>query len=350
MVRVGILGCGSIAKFRHAPETLTNENARLIGFFDPRPERAAEFVKQFGGKAFASAEELLSSSEIDAVCVCSANVFHYEQTMAALAHGKHVLCEKPMAVSVQQAEEMHQQAKKMGKKLMVAENFRLAPAHIKAKKLIESGEIGKVQTFRAVFGHNGPEHWTADKSVNTWFFQKDKCSVGSIGDVGIHKIDAIRWLFDTEVEEVSACVATLEKKNEDGTPINVDDNAVAILKLANGVFGTLQSSWTIKGDEDHSTVIYGSDATMRIYDDPRHAITIVNDKGERSYFDLGAIPTNGDGGQFKTGIIDEFIKCIEEDTRPLISSRDGIEDLRVVESILQAARKKTVIANPYQVD
>ncbi len=347
MVGVGIIGCGSIAKFRHAPEVLMSKDAKLIGFFDPSNERADAFVKEFGGRTFSSAEEMCKSKAIDAIVICSVNAKHFDQTMLALSSGKHVLCEKPMAISVAEAIHMNSLAEKVGKKLMIAENFRLAPAHKKAKELLDAGAIGKVETFRAVFGHRGPEYWSADKSNATWFFSKDKCQLGSIGDVGIHKIDAMRWLLGSEVVEISAQVATLEKKDENGDFIDVDDNTIALLKFENGVFGSLFSSWTIKGDEDHSTVLYGSKATMRIYDDPNHAITIVDEDKERSFYDVGAIPTNEDGGQFKTGIIDEFILAIKKDTEPLISGKEGIEDLRIVENIIKASKEKIVVKNEF---
>lgn len=342
-MKVGICGCGSISKLRHAPEYSDNKDVELVGYFDPVRERAEELAALYGGEVYASAEALLTDSGLDAVSVCSSNKYHYEHTLTALKAGKHVLCEKPISTSIAEAKEMVKIAKAVKKKLMIAENFRVAPAHIKAKQLIESGAIGRVMTFRAVFGHPGPEYWTADKSTNTWFFRKNESFVGCIGDLGVHKIDMLRWLFSDEVNEVTAYVATLEKIKEDGSPIDVEDNSISILKFSSGIFGTLTCSWTYKGAEDHSTVIYGSEGTLKIYDHSEYAVTVARQDGERAYYEVGKIPTND--GQFKTGIIDKFVECILNDTEPLVSGQDGLEDLKVVVNTLRAAETKTTVRN-----
>ncbi len=342
-LKIGICGCGSITKYRHAPEYADNAYAEIAGFYDPVRERAEDLSKEFGGIVYESAEAMLNDKKLDAVSICSANKYHFEQVITALKAGKHVLCEKPMTTSLEKAGLIVKTAAESGKKLMIAENFRTAPAHIKAKDLITSGAIGRIHTFRAVFGHPGPEYWTADQSTNTWFFRKDESSVGCTGDLGIHKIDMLRWLFSDEVEEVSANIATLEKKNKDGTPIDVEDNAVAILKFRSGIFGTLTSSWTYKGAEDHSTVIYGSEGTLKIYDHPDYAVVVSREDGEKAFYDVGKIPTND--GQFKTGIIDMFMDCVVNETGPIVTGNDGLEDLKVALNILKAAETKTVIKN-----
>lgn len=338
MLKVGIIGCGSISQFRHAPEFDENEFTQIAGFFDPVTERAQKLADKYHAKVYLSAEDMMNDKEIDIISICSANRYHYEQTILALKAGKHVLCEKPMATSVEQAEEMAGTAEECGKKLMIAENFRVAPAHIKAKELIESGEIGDVYTFRAVFGHNGPELWATDKSNATWFFKKDQCFAGCLGDLSIHKIDFLRWIFNDEVEEAAASCVTLEKAYDDGKLIDVEDNAVSILKFKSGILGTLTSSWTYKGAEDHSTVVYGSKGTLKIYDHPQFPLTVVKENGEKAYYETGKIPTND--GQFKTGIIDAFVTSVVEDTKPLVTGRDGVEDLRLVITLLRASETK----------
>lgn len=156
--------------------------------------------------------------------------------------------------------------------------------------------------------HRGPEYWTADKSINTCFFRKGDAFIGCIGDLGVHKIDVIRWIVDDEVDEVQAALATLDKKDMDGQPITVENNAMAILKFKNGVIGTLTTSWTYYGDEDHSTVIFGTEGILKIYDNPDYPVTITKKSGEKVFYEVGKIPTNE--VQIKTGIIDKFVDCI----------------------------------------
>ena len=113
-IRVGIIGCGKIAQVRHIPEYLANPHVELYGFYDINQARTEELAKKYGGKAFASYEELLADESIEAVSVCAANHAHAEISIAALKAGKHVLCEKPMAVTLPECEAMVAAAKESG--------------------------------------------------------------------------------------------------------------------------------------------------------------------------------------------------------------------------------------------
>ena len=187
MLKIGILGCGKIAQVRHIPEYNDNPNCELVGFFNPTKSRAEDMAAKYGGKAYDTAEELLADPAIDAISVCAANNAHAELTIKALKAGKHVLCEKPMAISLADCEEMVKVAKENGKLLMIGQNQRLTKAHELAKKMIADGEIGKVITFRTTFGHGGPETWSITPGKNTWFFDKTKAAMGAMADLGIHK-------------------------------------------------------------------------------------------------------------------------------------------------------------------
>ena len=111
MKKIGIIGCGRIAQERHIPEYAENPDAELAGFYDINMERAAELADKYGGKAYASYEELLNDPKIDAVSVCAANSAHAEITIAALKAGKHVLCEKPMGVTYEECKSMTEAAR-----------------------------------------------------------------------------------------------------------------------------------------------------------------------------------------------------------------------------------------------
>ncbi|HEY5561463.1 MAG TPA: Gfo/Idh/MocA family oxidoreductase [Clostridiaceae bacterium] len=336
MVGVGIIGCGSIATFRHAPEYATNPDSKIIGFFDIDVERAKAMVDKYGGKVFESYEAMLSDSEITAVSVCSSNAFHAPITIASLKAGKHVLCEKPMATTIEDSILMIDAARKAKKFLMIGHNQRLAPAHLKAKEIIESGKLGKILSFKTTFGHKGPEYWSIDKTANTWFFDKNVASMGVIGDLGMHKIELMRWLIGEKIGEVSAFLSTLDKKDSMGNPISVDDNAVCLLKSVNGILGTLTVSWTCYGDEENYTKIYCKEGTLKIYDDPSHDIVIVKKDGERYYCNVGKIQTNE--VQVKSGIIDMFIDSIEKNLPPSISGEVGLETMKIAFACIESSK------------
>ncbi|HOL91947.1 MAG TPA: Gfo/Idh/MocA family oxidoreductase [Clostridiales bacterium] len=341
MIGIGIIGCGSIAIARHVPEYHARNDCVIIGYYDPKPERAVKLAGQYGGKVFDSLEELLADREIDAVSVCTSNKYHAPVTIAALKAGKHVLCEKPIATSVNEAQEMVDTARKTGKFLMIGHNQRLAPAHVRAKEILKTGELGRILTFRTTFGHGGPESWSQDKGRHTWFFKKDDAFIGAMGDLGVHKADLIRWLIDDEIVEVKAYVATLDKKNEDNEPIEVDDNALCLLKSKSGIYGTLTASWTYYGSEDNSTVLYCTNGVMKIYDDPEFPIEITKKNREKVFYKVGNIQTNEN--QTASGVIDMFIDSVNRGEEPEISGEEGLAALRIVMACLEsAATGKTI--------
>ena len=244
MLNIGVVGCGKIAQVRHIPEYAANENCNLVGFFNPKTHRAEEMAAKYGGKVYLTAEELFADPGIDAVSICAANYAHAELTIKALEAGKHVLCEKPMAVTAEDCEAMMLAAEKSGKRLLIAQNQRLARAHVTAKELLDSGLIGRVVTFRTTFGHGGPETWSISPGKDTWFFDKKRAAMGAMADLGIHKTDLLRFLLGQDVVRTTAHLCTLDKRGADTELIGVDDNAVCIYEMSGGAFGTMTASWT----------------------------------------------------------------------------------------------------------
>ena len=344
MQNVGIIGCGRIAQTRHIPEYLENENARIAGFFDLNQDRAAQLADQFGGKAYASIDEMLEDPVIDAVSVCVINTEHAKVSIRALNAGKHVLCEKPMATTLEDCIAMVDAAKKNGKYLMIGQNQRMAKAHRKARKLLGQGVIGDVVTFKTCFGHGGPEGWSIDKGNFPWFFDKNKSSMGVLADLGIHKLDLIQFLLHRKVIETTCKLATLDKRDPEGNFIGVDDNAFCILKMDNGIIGTLTASWTYYGEEQNSTTLYGTEGIMKIYDHPEFAITVIDRDGDRAYYDTEKIQTNDN--QTKSGIIDAFIDALENDHKPEIDGENVLAAMRAVFASIQSSQEDRTIYIP----
>ena len=341
MIRVGIIGCGKIAQTRHIPEYHENENVEIAGFYDFNMERAKELADTYGGKAFDSVEELLQDSTIDAVSVCVANNAHAEISIKALQAKKHVLCEKPMAITLEDCIKMVDAAKENHKYLMIGQNQRLAKAHVKAKELIAQDLIGKVITFKTTFGHGGPETWSIDPGKASWFFDKSKAAMGAMADLGVHKTDLIQYLLGQHVVETTATITTLDKSDAEGNLIGVDDNAICIYKMENGVIGTMTASWTYYGAEDNSTVLYGTKGIMRIYDDPKHSITVTTKEGETILFDIDQIQTNDN--QTKSGIIDAFVESIVEDKTPVISGESVLAAMKAVFASIESSEQGKTI-------
>lgn len=344
MFGIGIIGCGKIAQVRHIPEYAENPDAKLLGFYDINLERARELAEKHGATAYETVEELLANPQIQAVSICAANFAHAELTIAALRAGKHVLCEKPMAITLEECESMVEEANKAGKYLMIGHNQRLAKAHSTAKELIDEGLIGRIVTFRTTFGHGGPETWSVDPGKNTWFFDKNKAAMGAMADLGIHKTDLVQFLTGQRVVRTTAKITTLDKRDGSGNLIGVDDNAICIYEMSGGTVGTMTASWTYYGPEDNSTVLYGTKGIMRIYDDPAHSIVVNLNDGTVKHYDVDAIQTNDN--QTKSGIIDLWMESLVNNKQPEISGESALAAMRAVFASIRSSETGMAVEVP----
>ncbi|MGG3664589.1 Gfo/Idh/MocA family protein [Bacillus gobiensis] len=333
-VKVGVIGCGSIAQHRHLPEYKMNENVELVAVCDVNEERANSVAQQYGVNAYTNYKELLASGTVDAVSVCTPNYLHALISIAALNAGIHVLCEKPMATSEEEAQAMIEAAKTNGKKLMIGHNQRFVSSHQKARQLIEDGEIGKVYCFRTAFGHGGPEQWSVD-GKESWFFKKEEAFIGAMGDLGVHKSDLLRYLLGEEIVEVGAFVETNAKDFA-----AVDDNAVCILKTESGIIGTLAASWAYKGNEDNSTIIYGEKAILRLEEHPVYSLVVQYATGEVVNYELGKIQSNDEGGQSNSHVIEQFVHSIVTNEEPAVTGEEGLKSLAVILAALKSSQTK----------
>ena len=334
-LRIGIIGCGKIAEERHVKELATNPKAELVVFCDIVRDRAVAMAEPFHADVCEDYHDVISRDDVDAVFVCCCNNVHAQISIDALNAGKHVMCEKPMAITTDLCQQMISAAEQNKRTLMVGYNQRLVPSHIKAREIIRSKEYGDVITFRTTFGHRGCEYFSHG-GLSTWFFKKAQSGFGACADLGVHKADLLRYLLDEEIVEVSAFAGTLHKRNDKGELIDVEDNAVCLLRTESGKIGTLTVSWTYP-EEDNSTIIQMADRTMRILDDPEADIQLIDRDGNVEKMWLGGIQTNK--VQFESGIPAEFVDAVLEGRKPIATGHDGLMGVKIIESCLESARQ-----------
>lgn len=334
-VKYGIIGCGAIGQRRHIPECVANPDSKLVALSDPVKERVEELGKKYGAKAFTDYKEMIKSGDVDAVVVAGPNSLHASMSIDALNAGKHVLCEKPMATSREDAKAMIKAAEKNGKYLMIGLNQRLMPPHVRAKEILASGKLGKVLAFRTAFQHPGPEGWSVDGG-KSWFFRKSEAFMGVTGDLGVHKADLLRWLFGHEFAEVGGILGTLDKKDANGKPIDIDDNAYIVLKTAEGIVGSMILSWTNYGTEENYTIVYCQNGVLSLGTDPTYGVIVDYKNGEKELHKVGEISTNIK--QVASGVIDAFTKSILKKKPPTINGFEGYQALDVILTAMDAAK------------
>ena len=252
MIKFAIIGCGRIAQ-RHA-EHIQN-NGQLVACCDIDFHKAEQMAQTYNAKAYQSVEELLLHTDADVVSICSPNGLHAEHSIAALKKGFHVLCEKPMAIKVQDCGAMIQAAEKANKRLFAIKQNRFNPPVVAVKQAIEEGKLGNISSVQlSCFWNRNSDYY-----ANSWKGTKD-LDGGTLFTQFSHFIDLIYWLIG-DIKEVKAFTGNYIHQDS----IEFEDTGVVIVKFFNGVIGTI--NYTVNAysrNMEGSLTIFGDKGTVKI--------------------------------------------------------------------------------------
>ncbi len=252
-VKFGIIGCGRIAQ-RHAKHISTY--GLLEAVCDVDQSRANTLAKEYGVKAYYTIDDLLEKeSTIDVISVCTPNGLHAEHSIKSLQANKHVLCEKPLAINVYDAEEMIKAAEKANRKLFVIKQNRFNPPVAAVKKAIDEGKLGKILSIQlSCFWNRNKDYYK-----NSWKGTLDMDG-GTLFTQFSHFVDLLYWMFG-DVEEVEAKAANSLHQGI----IEFEDTGVIILKFYNGALGTINYTVNSYGKNmEGSLTIFGKKGTVKI--------------------------------------------------------------------------------------
>ena len=251
-VRIGLVGAGAIMHLSHAPTIARSGTATLAGVFDTDTKRAAELAGHYGARVYDRLEALVEAQDVDAVIVATPNRNHPEGVLAAASAGKHVLCEKPLAIDVASAQAMVEACAAAKVVLQVGFNQRFWGQVQIAKALLESGLIGKVNGFRSIYS----EKSTAYPAATRYRYDLAQSGGATIIDLTIHRIDLARHL----IGDFSGVFAELVHS---ALPDKVDDNVWLLARFANGARGSLTSDRYSPAIGD-GTDIFGTEGSIHI--------------------------------------------------------------------------------------
>jgi len=337
IIKYGVIGAGAISQRRHLPEIHAYPHSKVVAIADPVKDRVKSVSECFDATPFTDHHKMLEEADLDAVVVAGPNALHAPQSIDAFKAGCHVLVEKPMATSKQEAKAMIAGSKKAKKYLMIGMNQRLMPPHVKAREVLDQGKLGKILAFETNFKHGGADGWSVD-GAKSWFFKKAQAVMGVNGDLGIHKADLMRFLLGEEFTHVGGFIETLDKKYPNGKPIAVDDNAYLTLKTDAGTIGSIHISWTnYAGIEDNGTVLHCTNGVMRIGMDPEYGVMVDYSNGTKERYAVGEVATND--RQLTSGVSDSFTDCILNRRKPTIDGDEGYRALQVILTAMQAAKE-----------
>jgi len=342
-IKVGIIGVGNISE-SHLQGYFQNENVEVYAFCDIDAEKLARKAKLHGiERTYTDVHEMLALDEIDAVSVCVWNVSHYECTMAALKAGKHVLCEKPLAMNAKQAEEMRAEAEKQGKLLMVGFVMRFADESRIALDLINDGALGDIYYSKATYlrRHGCP---------GGWFSDSNRSGGGPVIDLGVHVIDHTRYLMG-KPKPVSVYAATFDMlKNRpwlktnvgwkpedasDADKCDVEDLAIALIRYDNGAVTLLETSYSLNGNGVTAKDLYGTKGGLALAGQPKLYTTV---SGYLADVDLTTRNLKAGGKDMFVQEVDHFVDCIVNGTKCIAPAEDGVVVMKILDAIYESAK------------
>ena len=338
-LQVAVIGCGGIANQKHFPALKSQaDKCEMVAFCDIQLERAEKAAKEYGtpdAKAYSDYNELLKDESIDVVHVCTPNVAHCPITVAAFEAGKHVMCEKPMAATTEDAEKMMAAWKKSGKKFTIGYQNRFRTDAQMLKRACEEGKLGDIYFAKA--------HAVRRRAVPTWgvFPDKSKQGGGPLIDIGTHALDITLWCMDnykpaTVTGSVFEKLGHLPEATEgnmfgpwDPETYEVEDSAFGYIKMENGATIFLESSWAlnVKDSREAATTLCGTKAGAEMIggmSQQGYDLVFNETTGgvltEEHISDTGAIAffEGNSGGSPEVKECKQWLEAIIEDKEPLV--------------------------------
>lgn len=314
----GLIGAGDIARKRIAPALNEIENCELVSVSSSRIDSAEEFAKEFGAKKrFADWREMVADEETDAVYIATPVFLHKEQTIAAAENGRHILCEKPLAMNAKECAEMIAACKANNVKLGTAYYRPFYPLIEKVKQILASDEIGKAIVAQI----NSFEYFNpAGEHPRFWLLEKEKSGGGPMMDFGCHRLEVLTNLFGkvTEIESVLG-KAAFERETE--------DTAIANMKFESGTLAALTVTHAAVEAQD-TLVVFGTKGSIHIPVLNSGEIKIKTENGERT-------ESHAPHKNVHQPLIEDFTNAVLENREPKISGERGKEIAVLIDEIYQ---------------
>lgn len=355
-VRVGIVGCGGIANGKHMPSLSKLPNVKMVAFCDLEEDRAQKAKEDFGtedAEVYTDYHDLVARDDIEIVHVLTPNASHCNISVAALDNGKHVMCEKPMATTYKEAQEMVDASKRSGKFLTVGYQTRSSMGHQYVRHAIERGDLGEIYYAKApAIRKRGVPLWGS-------FLDKEKQGGGPMIDIGTHSIDAVLSLMGNyDVESVTGVTYnklsdTAYNSNEWGIwdpkemPFTVEDSAMAFVRFKNGATLHVEATWLLNYVGESHMALCGTKGGVEFAEDG-----IVRFCGEEdgSFFTKDIKPNSTARERFHGQNLTpeeyeakQWIYCVVNNIPPLTKPEEAAVVSRVIEAIYQSAEEGKTI-------
>jgi predicted dehydrogenase len=346
-VKWGVIGAGGIAFRRTIPEAARDsENFELVSVMDVDEGRARQVAAKFNVPHICTTEKELLAQPLDAVYIATPQNAHVAQVIQAAEAGKHILCEKPIAIMLDEVDRMQAAVEKAGVKFMLGFCMRYNVYNRRARELVQSGTLGQMVMGRAqltCWYPPIPGAWRQDVSISRG---------GALIDMGTHCLDILEWIMSTQIVEVAA----FQDRITHAYATQIEDTSTVILRFANGAHGIVDNYFNLPDAaaqnalELHGTkgsilaqATIGQDPTGRMYSILQPQETGYNASQVRD------VPVSRQEYHFKgVGLYGQMVttlgECIQQGKEPPVTLQDGRHSVAVVDAIYAAAKEKRVVA------
>jgi len=328
---IGIIGTGRMGE-RHALAYEKISNANLIGFADIIPEKSQKLAEQFGKKNY-SVDEILNDKNINAIHICTPNSSHFKTTLKAIRSGKHVLVEKPMALTIEDCEIMISEAKKFNVNLMIGHTYRHYPSSLKVKELLDSGIIGEV---KLVLGYSlDPGQISGKGKTPDWALSHEMG--GGVFFDAIHGIDLFRNWFNAEISQVF--VPMMDRIHDE---YSAEQMGIATMIFENNIVATIMPVAPTWGIRDNATKIIGKKGVISV--SYGEEVRVGKETWQDYDFDYRSKPPKFEHNlQGFINEINEFITSIQEKRAPQVTGEEGKKNLQVILAMYESYKKKKIV-------
>jgi len=332
VLNFGIVGCGRIAS-RHADAIWARGDTRLVGVCDTSEQRAARMAAHYGCEAYTDYEKMLSRPDLDVVCICTPSGLHAANGIQAARAGKHVIVEKPMALSLQDADALESACREEGVKLTVVLQNRYNAPMRRLREAVDAGKLGRLLLATVTVRWYRPqEYYSGDNWHGTWAMDG-----GALMNQAIHHIDALQWMMG-EPESVFAYTATLAHQME------AEDTGVAVVRFRSGSLGSIEGSTiTYPANIEGSLALFGQRGSVKIGGNSLDRIDFWKVEGELEHEQeiLRRQELDPPPSRFLSHslVLDDMVRAIREDRQPATNGAEGKKSLELVLALYQSARE-----------
>ena len=321
-IKVGLIGGGAVGAV-HLEAYTINKDVQFVALADSDDSAREQLASRFGiSKTFSDHKQLLEDESINLVDICLPHHLHCQVALDSFTAGKDVILEKPIALSLEEADMMIKTAEESKRRFFVALNQRFLPCHQSAKELLDNGEIGK--PFLVLGTVIGDEFLRMNNAAD-WKGVWDKAGGGVLADTGTHLIDIMHYFFGEPVSVAAFAkrlVVTPENKG--------DDNALVALEFSNNVLANLTLTFSATSDNwSEKKDIYGTEGSLHITNEAERPLFVIKNKSVPEYIEVKGGGDNWWGYSIKKGIT-HFIDCIINETDPLVTPSDARKALETI--------------------